>query len=125
MKEFLFKIVPADEGVPGKVTHYTAVAETLNAAIEETLAAVGVDYFVELRSIRLLSTTLVPVVTLSTQELRVAVFIAKGMMNKEIAHEMGISINTVKHHIGWINVKLGVNNRTQIANKVLSHEVTG
>jgi NarL family two-component system response regulator LiaR len=39
--------------------------------------------------------------------------LARGVSNQEIAHQLFISIDTVKRHITNIFKKLGVSNRTQ------------
>ena len=38
---------------------------------------------------------------------------ADGMLNKQIAYELGLSESTVKSHASTIFLKLGVRNRTQ------------
>jgi LuxR family maltose regulon positive regulatory protein len=48
---------------------------------------------------------------LSNQELRVLRLLAAGHSNQEIAHELIVSVNTVKAHVKHIYDKLGVNNR--------------
>lgn len=52
---------------------------------------------------------------LSTREMDVLEEIVKGSTNREIATELFISVNTVKHHIHSILDKLGVENRRQAA----------
>jgi DNA-binding NarL/FixJ family response regulator len=52
---------------------------------------------------------------LSPQQLRVLMCVADGMLNKQIAYELGLAHNTVKVHITGILRKLGVNTRTQAA----------
>ncbi len=52
-------------------------------------------------------------VPLSTREVEVLDYIARGNSNKEIARELHISDQTVKNHITSILRKLAVNDRTQ------------
>ncbi len=53
------------------------------------------------------------VATLTRAQRRVLDGLSGGLLNKQIAHEMGISEATVKAHMTAIFRKLGVNNRTQ------------
>lgn len=55
------------------------------------------------------------VATLTPQQFRVLTMIAEGLLNKQIAWELGVSEATVKAHMTAIMRKLGVNNRTQVA----------
>lgn len=50
---------------------------------------------------------------LTQRELEVFSFLSLGKQNKEIAHSLGISENTVKFHISSIFTKLHVTNRTE------------
>lgn len=52
---------------------------------------------------------------LTTTEISILCFIAKGLKNKEIAKELKISPSTVKSHIENIFRKLEVRNRLQVA----------
>ena len=52
---------------------------------------------------------------LSEREKDVAVLLAEGASNKEIARALGIEVVTVKKHVGTICRKLGARNRTQAA----------
>jgi DNA-binding NarL/FixJ family response regulator len=52
---------------------------------------------------------------LSSREMEILHHIALGRSNKEIAHELGISRQTVKNHMTSILRKLAVNDRTQAA----------
>jgi DNA-binding NarL/FixJ family response regulator len=52
---------------------------------------------------------------LSTREMSILQLIARGASNKEIAHELKISRQTVKNHMSSILRKLAVNDRTQAA----------
>jgi DNA-binding NarL/FixJ family response regulator len=50
---------------------------------------------------------------LSTREMEVLKYVARGMSNKEIARVLGISHQTVKNHVTAILRKIGVEDRTQ------------
>ncbi|MFC5742222.1 response regulator transcription factor [Dyella tabacisoli] len=55
------------------------------------------------------------VAALTPQQFRVMTMIAEGLLNKQIAYDLGVSEATVKAHMTAIMRKLGVNNRTQVA----------
>ncbi|MEM1138298.1 MAG: response regulator transcription factor [Pseudomonadota bacterium] len=50
---------------------------------------------------------------LTPQQVRVLGMLGEGKLNKQIAHELGISEATVKAHVSAILAKLEVDNRTQ------------
>jgi DNA-binding NarL/FixJ family response regulator len=52
---------------------------------------------------------------LTLREQEVLALIARGLANKRIALELGISEKTVKAHVGRVLAKLGVSDRTQAA----------
>lgn len=52
---------------------------------------------------------------LSPREMEILVFITRGASNKEIAHALGISRQTVKNHMSSVLRKIGVEDRTQAA----------
>jgi len=52
---------------------------------------------------------------LSPREMEILQHLALGRSNKEIAHELGISRQTVKNHMTTILRKLDVQDRTQAA----------
>ncbi|BCY07859.1 response regulator transcription factor [Actinoplanes sp. L3-i22] len=52
---------------------------------------------------------------LSTRELDVALAVAQGKSNAEISGDLFMSVATVKAHVSRLLVKLGLNNRVQIA----------
>ncbi|MBN1179915.1 MAG: response regulator transcription factor [Anaerolineae bacterium] len=52
---------------------------------------------------------------LSPREMEILRLVVKGLSNKEIAYDLGISHQTVKNHITAILSKLGVADRTQAA----------
>lgn len=51
--------------------------------------------------------------SLTARESQVLQGLAQGLANKQIAHQLGISENTVKYHISSIYAKLGAANRTE------------
>jgi len=53
--------------------------------------------------------------SLSAREMEILVCITRGMSNKEIALNLGISHQTVKNHVTAILHKLGLSDRTQAA----------
>jgi DNA-binding NarL/FixJ family response regulator len=53
--------------------------------------------------------------TLTSQQRAVLKMIVEGRLNKQIAHELGISLTTVKAHVSAILSKLEVVSRTQAA----------
>jgi DNA-binding NarL/FixJ family response regulator len=52
---------------------------------------------------------------LSVREQEVAVLLARGLGNPQIAHELVISVHTASRHVENILGKLGFGSRTQIA----------
>jgi len=56
---------------------------------------------------------------LTERELEVAQLIALGRSNSDIAHEMSLSVFTVKNHVSQILGKLKVRSRTQVAAIIL------
>jgi len=56
---------------------------------------------------------------LTSRELEVAQLIALGRSNSDIAHEISLSIFTVKNHVSQILSKLHVQSRTQVAALIL------
>jgi DNA-binding NarL/FixJ family response regulator len=51
--------------------------------------------------------------TLTPQQVRVLMMLSEGLLNKQIAYELGVSEATVKAHVSAILDKLGVDSRTQ------------
>lgn len=54
-------------------------------------------------------------IPLSPREMEILQHVTNGLINKEIAHKLGISQQTVKNHMTSILKKLNVNDRTQAA----------
>ena len=50
---------------------------------------------------------------LTPRETEILAYIARGYMNKQVAHELGLSEHTIKNHLSSIMHKLDVNDRTQ------------
>ena len=51
--------------------------------------------------------------TLTPQQVRVLMMLAEGLLNKQIAYELGVSEATIKAHVSAILQKLSVESRTQ------------
>ena len=59
--------------------------------------------------------------SLTPQQVRVLMMLSEGLLNKQIAYELGVSEATVKAHVSAILQKLGVESRTQaviVASKI-------
>ncbi len=59
------------------------------------------------------SAMLARLATLTPQQVRVLMMLSEGLLNKQIAYELGVSEATVKAHVSAILQKLGVESRTQ------------
>ena len=59
----------------------------------------------------------VPASGLSKRENEILLLLSKGLLYKEIADQLGISVGTVRQHIHKIYEKLHVQNRTEALNK--------
>ncbi|MGY6276581.1 response regulator transcription factor [Methylomonas sp. MgM2] len=55
---------------------------------------------------------------LTERELQIAVLVAKGLLNKQIADKLSLSVYTVSTHLRRIFTKFGVHNRTALAAKI-------
>ena len=51
--------------------------------------------------------------SLTPQQVRVLMMLSGGLLNKQIAYQLGVSEATVKAHVSAIMQKLGVDSRTQ------------
>ncbi|MCJ8521660.1 DNA-binding NarL/FixJ family response regulator [Pseudorhizobium tarimense] len=56
--------------------------------------------------------------TLTPQQSRVLTMLAEGLLNKQIAYELGVSEATIKAHVSAILLKLNVDSRTQAVIKL-------
>jgi DNA-binding NarL/FixJ family response regulator len=59
------------------------------------------------------ASTIARLATLTPQQVRVLMMLSGGLLNKQIAYELGVSEATVKAHVSAILQKLGVESRTQ------------
>ncbi|MEU6717240.1 LuxR family transcriptional regulator [Nonomuraea sp. NPDC046802] len=55
---------------------------------------------------------------LTPQELSIAMLVAGGLTNRQIARELLISVKTVEYHLGKIYTKLGIGSRVALAAKL-------
>ena len=60
---------------------------------------------------------------LSVREREVAVLVARGLTDRLISTELGISERTAGNHVGKILGKLGLRSRAQIASWAIEHEL--
>lgn len=60
--------------------------------------------------------------TLTKREQEILASLAKGLLYKEISHQLSISIDTVKKHCKNIYHKLNVRNRTEAINQFNSRK---
>jgi DNA-binding NarL/FixJ family response regulator len=61
---------------------------------------------------------------LSPREREVALLVARGLANKEIARELGLSHGTVKLHVHNIFIKLGARKRDMLVYLMNGNQVT-
>ena len=60
---------------------------------------------------------------LTPREIEVALLVAKGMPDKQIATELGIRVRTAEYHVEQLRRKLGCSSRTQVAMWVAEHDL--
>ncbi len=107
--------------------------EELIAAINNILARVARTHLRVARRSNLPSSTggdggggdasvVMPDSDLTEAEARIAPLVARGLSNKEIAHQLGISGRTVEMHISHILSKKGWSNRIEIARYVFERD---
>jgi two-component system invasion response regulator UvrY len=62
-----------------------------------------------------------PASSLTARELQVMEMLARGMTNREIAHDLDISIKTVDTHRGHVLKKLGLRNNSELTRFAVKH----
>jgi DNA-binding CsgD family transcriptional regulator len=62
--------------------------------------------------------------TLSPRQEEVLHSVLRRRANKEIASELDIAVRTVKYHVSVLLTKFGVNNRTELANRVTTKSLS-
>lgn len=60
---------------------------------------------------------------LSDRELQVVRLLARGLANKEVARELGVSRRTVEGHLNNIFTKLGVSSRMEVLLSAMAHHL--
>ncbi|WP_315835732.1 response regulator transcription factor [Bradyrhizobium prioriisuperbiae] len=90
--------------------------ETLRAAIAKVMAGdvwIPADVDLSAASDPDMTKLRDRLVTLTPQQVRVLMMLSEGLLNKQIAYELGVSEATIKAHVSAILQKLGVESRTQ------------
>ena len=90
--------------------------ETLRAAIAKVMAGdvwIPADVDLSAASDPDMAKLRDRLVTLTPQQVRVLMMLSEGLLNKQIAYELGVSEATIKAHVSAILQKLGVESRTQ------------
>lgn len=117
-----YVIAVLQAGANGYVLKTASPAEIINAvrdvhagksAIQQAIAQKIVSYVTQQKPDA-------PIETLSDREMEVLLCLAKGLTNKAIATQLGISDRTVQGHIAHIFNKMGVSNRTEAVMKAVS-----
>jgi DNA-binding NarL/FixJ family response regulator len=62
---------------------------------------------------------------LTSQETRVALLVAQGMTNREVAGALFLSPKTIEHHLGAVLRKRGLRSRTELARAIAGQPPTG
>jgi DNA-binding NarL/FixJ family response regulator len=104
-----------DLGASGFISKSASV-DDIRAAVRTVLdggiaAPVGVDLGVEQDAE--ISGLIRKIQSLTPQQTRVLGMLAAGLLNKQIAYELGVSEATIKAHVSAVLMKLGVDSRTQ------------
>lgn len=103
----------------------SAPAETIGQAVQAVLE--GGVWFPAMAAERSEADALLAarLAQLTPQQFRVLLYVADGLLNKQIAYELGLAENTVKVHVTAILKKLDCHSRTQAAVLVKALEPEG
>ena len=104
------KIVPSQVMTHGGAAFVSKSEQP--AVLLDTIAAVAAGRMI-FPYIDVRSTYDNPLSTLTRREMEVLAELASGRTNKQIARDMGVSLNTIKFHVRNLFQKLGVNSRGQ------------
>jgi two-component system nitrate/nitrite response regulator NarL len=107
-------------GIVGK----EGAEETLVATIEQVMAgkrAIAPDLLARAEREAARRRIPSPFATLTPRERTIVAFVARGLRNRDIAGELGITEGTVKVYLHSLYQKLGTENRTELAVLVLEH----
>ena len=58
---------------------------------------------------------------LTRREIKIARLLGRGLSNKEIAHELNLSVATIKNHVHAVLQKLQIDRRTQVTNLLVEN----
>jgi DNA-binding NarL/FixJ family response regulator len=116
-----------EAGIDGFITKQKSSATELANAIQTVMS--GIEYFGrDITSIlyqvyiaKKRTTAITPEFT--ERERDVIVLSSKGLLYKEIADKMGVSINTVKTHKKNIFLKLGINNNMEMVQYAMKNGI--
>lgn len=98
------------------------IRKAIEAVLEGEISAPGdIDLGVE-RDLEILD-LIKRLQSLTPQQTRVLGMLAEGLLNKQIAYELGVSEATIKAHVSAILQKLGVDSRTQAV--ILLSKISG
>lgn len=104
-----------DLGASGFISKSASMEDIRNAVLAvlagDIAAPVGVDLGVEQDPE--ISDLIRRLQALTPQQTRVLGMLAEGLLNKQIAYELGVSEATIKAHVSAVLQKLGVDSRTQ------------
>ena len=109
-------VIPENPDTAWGILPLTATNEQLEAALRALAAGLstGTPAVVSFHQEGTIANQEDPLVDpLTDREAEVLQLLARGMANKQIALELGISEHTVKFHISSIYTKLGAGNRTE------------
>lgn len=107
-------------GIVGKEGAEETLLDTL-ATVLDGGVVIGPDLQLRAKAETARRQTPSPLAALTPRERTIAVLIARGHRNRDIAAELGITEGTIKVYLHTLYQKLGVENRTELAVLALKH----